>query len=233
MHNFSLPKPHFFRYLQIRSFIKSTFKSFPEIPSIIEAVVDLKPEGKGLISHIYSLICAIDPQSLDHVKNSWQSDLGRDFTDIEWAGMLDKVHSSSPCARHALIQFKILHRLHFTNSKLARIYPTISPACIRCKHSPATTAHMFWSCPKLEVFWKDIFKSFSDIYDVSIDPDPLLAVFGTSPESTVLTVGMCNVIAFTTLLARRLILFHWKKTEPPTHNRWVKEVMCYIQLEKI
>ncbi len=46
---------------------------------------------------------------------------------------------------------------------------------------------MFWSCPKLEGFWRDIFKSFSDIYGVSIDPDPLLAVFGSSPEDTVLT----------------------------------------------
>ncbi len=79
-------------------------------------------------------------------------------------GILDKVHSSLPCARHSLIQFKILHRLHFTNSNLARIYPAITPACIRCLHSPATTAHMFWSCPKLQGFWRNIFKSFSDIY---------------------------------------------------------------------
>lgn len=49
---------------------------------------------------------------------------------------------------------------------------------------------------------------------------PLLAVFSTSPEDTVLTEGMFKVI-FTTLLAR------------PTHNRWIKEVMYFIQFEKI
>lgn len=54
------------------------FKYFLEIPapSVIEEKLDFKPEDKGLISHIYSLISTIDPQSLDHVKNSLQLDPG-------------------------------------------------------------------------------------------------------------------------------------------------------------
>lgn len=48
-------------------------------------------------------------------------------------------------------------------------------------------------------------------------------------KNIVLKEGMYEVISFTTLLARRLSLLLWKKAEPPTHNRWVKEVMYYIQ----
>lgn len=159
----------------MRSFIKSIFKSFPKLPapSVIDILLDLKLEGRAVTSCIYSLISTIDPQTLNYVKNSWQLDLGRDFTDMEWGGILDKVCSSPPCARHALIQLKIIYRLHFTNSKLARIYPAISPACNRCLRSPAATAHMFWPCPRLEGFWENVFKSFSDMYGVSIDPDPI------------------------------------------------------------
>lgn len=124
------------------------------------------------------------------------------------------MHSSSPCARHGLVQFKVLHRLHFTNSKLAKIYPNISPVCGRCSQSPATTAHMFWLCPKLE-FWKKIFESYKQIYGIPIDPDPLMGIFGVVTEGIDLRKDIQSVIAFTTLLARRLILFKWKRVDPP------------------
>lgn len=58
---------------------------------------------------------------------------------------LTRVHSSSICSRHSLIQFKVLHRLHFSKVKLARIFPNIDPLCDRCKLTPGTSYHMFWS----------------------------------------------------------------------------------------
>lgn len=83
LHTISLcPKQFFFNICEIRSFIKSLFKSFPELPapSVMDSLLDLKPEGRGLISRIYSLISTIGPHSTDFVKNSWQLDLGRDFS---------------------------------------------------------------------------------------------------------------------------------------------------------
>ena len=41
------------------------------------------------------------------------------------------------------------------------------------------------------------------------------------------------MIAFTTLLARHLILLNWKRPVPPSHTRWLKEIMFYLKLEKI
>ncbi|KAF3845137.1 hypothetical protein F7725_008300 [Dissostichus mawsoni] len=41
------------------------------------------------------------------------------------------------------------------------------------------------------------------------------------------------VIAFSTLLARRLILLKWKQHSPPSFSQWVKDVMYFLQLEKI
>lgn len=42
-----------------------------------------------------------------------------------------------------------------------------------------------------------------------------------------------NMIAFCSLLARRHILCRWKDSCPPTYGDWIREVMCYIHLEKI
>lgn len=71
---------------------------------------------------------SINPQNIDDIRKSWQSDFGREIADGEWEDTVKQVHSSSPCARNGLIQFKVLHWLHFTNSKLAKIYPNVSLA---------------------------------------------------------------------------------------------------------
>ena len=42
-----------------------------------------------------------------------------------------------------------------------------------------------------------------------------------------------NMIKFVTLLARRLILLNWKQAQVPTHTTLMKDVMHYLQLEKI
>ena len=41
------------------------------------------------------------------------------------------------------------------------------------------------------------------------------------------------MIAFASLLARRLILLKWKEKLPPTFKAWVNDVMYHLTLEKI
>uniref|UniRef100_A0A667XM65 AIG1-type G domain-containing protein n=1 Tax=Myripristis murdjan TaxID=586833 RepID=A0A667XM65_9TELE len=41
------------------------------------------------------------------------------------------VHSSSICTRHGLLQCKVIHKVHFTNARLAKIFPNQSDACKR------------------------------------------------------------------------------------------------------
>lgn len=90
----------------------------------------------------------------------------------------------------------------------------------------------FWSCPKLFEFWRLIFDTFETVLFHTVNPDPLVALFGLPP-----TLGWSrssqHVIAFTTLLARRLILLKWTHVAPPTHNTWIQEILRCLKLEKI
>ena len=92
---------------------------------------------------------------------------------------------------------------------------------------------MFWSCQRLQTFWEKIFGSLSDIYSIKMSPQPIIALFGVMPRDTIWPAGLHDVVAFTTLLARRLILLNWKRPVPPSHTRWLKEIMFYLKLEKI
>ncbi len=47
-----------------------------------------------------------------------------------------------------------------------------------------------------------------------------------------LSVTVQKALAFTTLLARRLILLKWKHVSPPSFDTWLKEVFTCNKLEK-
>lgn len=232
---FSIPKTSFFRYFQIRSFVIQTFPSFPSLPQDSSLDVFLKPTPmlKNMISYILAQIHSLQISSLNSIKVLWEEDLGLTLTDELWKAILDRVHHSSICARHAVIQCKIVHRAHLTKARLSKIFPNTDPTCERCHQADATLIHMFWECSKLFPYWTNIFDTISKVYKKNIEPNPVIALFGVTSQIPSLSSGEKSFIAFVSLLARRLILLKWKSVAPPTHVHWIKEVLYFSKLEKI
>lgn len=205
---FKIPRCHFFAYLQVRDFIRKRFPNFPSCPP--ETHLDhimalcLKSQKKR-IAIIYEYSISMNSPSLDIIKQRWEAELGFVIGHDIWDTALINVHSSSICARHSLIQFKVLHRLHYCNSALAKLYPNTDPNCCRCKIVLATLYHMFWGCPELDTFWSSFLNLFSVIFKKNIHPCPLAAIFGVHPANISTTSIENKALSFSSLLARRLI----------------------------
>lgn len=232
---FDLPSNNFFRYLQVRHFVQSHFTEFPSIPqtSPLDAILEVQPGIRGTISRLYARIFDLETCSLMIVKENWEKDMGVDIADEQWSDILQRIHSTSICARHSLIQFKIVHRLHMSKVKLSKMYPEVNPICDRCKQAPATLFHTFWSCSSLTSFWTSIFEAYSKITGVNIDPCPFIGLFGVPSEILPIQRSELNCIAYSSLLARRLILLNWKSDKPPSFGRWICDVMFFLKVEKI
>ena len=202
---FGIPRPHFFRFLQLRNFVTLSIADFPSQPpdSLLESILNFNPHSKGVIGSIYSLLNSSNLEPLVSLKHTWEGDLGMQLSDEIWKEALDRIHSSSICLRHTIIQFKVTHRLHWSKVKLSKFIPAMDPICDRCNQDQATLAHAFWFCPKLNTFWQNIFKTFSDVLRMPIDPSATIAVFGVVPHDIRLSRQNKNMIAFASLLARR------------------------------
>lgn len=93
---------------------------------------------------------------------------------------------------------------------------------------------MFWTCPSLEKYWREVFQTLSLIVGLDIEPNPLVALFGTTGEVDVcLTPAKRRTLSFASLLARRAILLMWRDAAPPTHAQWLRDIMSCLNLEKI
>lgn len=233
---FSLNRSDFFRYFQLRDFARTHTTSFPHIPtpSGIDVIIKAKNLTRGRISYLYNLLSPANESITNKIKMDWESELQLNLSDQFWEEALNAVNSSSSCARLSLIQFKVLHRLHYSKEKLSKLYPDkLDNKCNRCSQTPCNLTHMFWSCPKLSEFWRLFFKAISDILDINLNPNPHIAIFGKPPDDLHVTNIQNNVIAFSSLVARKRILLMWKSKQPPSIKVWLHDILSLLKLEKI
>ncbi len=87
--------------------------------------------------------------------------------------------------------------------------------------------------PSLYNLKKLNFDTFSEIMGLPTDPSPFIAIVGVTAQNTRLSIYNCKMLAFCTLLARRLILLKWKDPLSPTFIQWIKEITQCLKLEKI
>ena len=229
---FSIPNSSFYRYLQIRHFVQTHIPTFPHLPekNILEDILVTPLAPRGQISIIYNQIVSSKKSSLDEIKNKWEDELGINISEEVWDRALSWVNDASSCARLNLIQFKTLHRLHYSKAKLAKIYSTINNTCDRCETAIGDLGHMFWACPKLREFWTSIFDILNQAFNLKLQDNPITAIFGTRVD---LPGSKENVVAFATLIARRRILMEWKSEIPPKASMWLSDIIMFLKLEKI
>ena len=182
---------------------------------------------------MYTLISHLKATSLDKIRKDWEEELGRAIDGSSWDSALIQVNNSTSCSRLNLIQFKVVHRIYFTNSKLSKMYPDIADTCNRCHMRPANMTHIFWSCPHLQDYWSVIFKHLAEALNMKLTPSAETAIFGVVPDPQITRNKYKDSIAFASLLARRRILLEWKSPFAPKTSLWLKDLMLYLDLEKI
>ncbi len=96
---FNLPSHSFFRYLQIRDFIKSQYLHYPSLPpkTSLDLILEIKPEVKGTISKLYTFIFGLEDSSLESLKKKWENDFECSISEDKWSKILKNIHSSSMC----------------------------------------------------------------------------------------------------------------------------------------
>lgn len=211
------------------------FPAFPSLPSNPqwEELLTHDPLQKSLISKVYNEILSFDCSPVSKAKTVWEQELGLHLGDDWWDTALKKIYTTSACARLTLIQFKVLFRVHYSKTRLSQIYPSTRDNCDKCHASPCNLTHMFYSCSVLSRFWQNYFDTMSKILSVTIKVSPHVAIFGLPEDHSRFTSNQLDILAFTSLLARRHLLLHWRSTKAPSSTQWLNDTMSFLKLEKI
>ena len=143
-HNFDLPLSSLFRYFQVCHFLQHHDPNFPYItsPSGLDDLLKSPFNSKRLVSRISDCITSFKYTTLAKIRADWVDELGEDLEEDIWEGTLLRINDSTSCAKLIIIQFKILHRIHYSKAKLAKIYPGTDASCDSCRNTPADLTHI-------------------------------------------------------------------------------------------
>ena len=104
-----------FRFFQLRNFANTHFPSFPGLPekNIVETIM-APSDTLNNISSIYDTLNSSQASPLFELRDTWEREIGINLGENWWSEALFRINSSCACARMCLIQFKVVHRLHYT-----------------------------------------------------------------------------------------------------------------------
>ncbi len=79
-------------------------------------------DSKGLVSKYLNDSRA---PSTQYLKMSWEKDLGIDISEDTWINALQGIRSCSVNSNFQLIQYKVVHRLHYSRTNVHSTYPSV------------------------------------------------------------------------------------------------------------
>lgn len=151
---FNIPRNHFFKYLQLRRFIRTQQNQTLCIPgmSTIEKLMSMECLWRSLISKIYK--CLVDgctETSMGRL-GAWREDLQEDISTEKWEEACSKAQSGATNTRLKLLQYNWLMRMYITPEKLNRYNSAIPDICIRCEKEKCTLFHCVQQCTEIQKF---------------------------------------------------------------------------------
>lgn len=100
--------------------------------------------ARGGTSRYYSLMRQSYPTKLEGLKRAWEADLQGEIIMEKWKEITGSWYNTSREIHTHLIIYKIIYRVYWTPSKMARLKLCESEMCWRCERSRGTFLHMLY-----------------------------------------------------------------------------------------
>ncbi len=132
---FGIPKTHFFKYLQVCSYIRVKQHYSMSIPLLTELEQFMFNEelSTNKITLLYCKCVNSSKESSESKIVAWGTDLQYDFSDSEWSEVCVRAQNLSINTRFKLLQYNWVMRTYITPEKLNKFNPNIPDVCFKCQ----------------------------------------------------------------------------------------------------
>lgn len=220
---FNLLDIDFYNFLNIRTAITKANLAKNSEPSIIKYMANINTVGHQA-AHIYKLLRP-QTQNLNNKPTSyWEGLLHSTLSDKERQQLWNSAsqHKISPTL--AQTKFWLLHRLHWTPARLAKLGLRENDRCWNCDSLGEDLAHMIFHCPKVTKLWEEIFTFINSTLRIKLTPE-----FATLTTACI-TMNLPStqdrdLLDLLLTSAVKLILTNWKDTAKVLYNQWINWVV--------
>lgn len=133
-------------------------------------LVNKGKKGGGGLSTLYKILLTSVPLC-DRLKSYWERDLNITLSDMAWYKIQEFNLSFSVNVATKENRYQLLNRCYLTPIKLAQMSPQ-PESCWRCGQDKVHYFHMWWICPKLQIFLSQVGQVISQIIGAEVPVDP-------------------------------------------------------------
>uniref|UniRef100_A0A8C6NVZ4 Reverse transcriptase domain-containing protein n=1 Tax=Nothobranchius furzeri TaxID=105023 RepID=A0A8C6NVZ4_NOTFU len=228
----NLPRTTFYCYLQLRSVLKALGVplqgSLPSLP--VKKLLCTQTNVVGYASKLYKVLLhsLYRPLALESL---WKADFSDLNPDLDWCRLWENVGLSSRNPDHQQIHYNFIHRLYLTPKKLHAMKIIRDPNCKLCDlDRVGTFKHMFWECPPVMDFWRQVAGRLSALLGCSV---PCLAgVLILNDFSQIkLKVAVQRVLLAGLTAAKKMVATRWKPPHCLSVYAWTTLFLDIAYLE--
>ena len=143
---------------------------------------------KGAISKLYKVLHYECNSNNKDVKEKWELEANIIICDEDWEETFKLGHSITNSPTWREFDSKVKKR-YFNTPSITSKYSNTSNLCWRGCGRVGDFPHIFWDCPNIQGFWKDVQKQIKRVLGITFTLDPALYILGILPSEITLYTG--------------------------------------------
>ncbi len=234
---FNLDSKDFFRYLQLRQHFCQKIKKRTDedlnksaLVKILSSAYKAEPMLKT-ITKLYKALMDLHGDSSLYIKERWEKESGIAISTEDWENICKLQWATSRSSYWREFCWRNTIRFFLTPKQKNKFLGNSN--CWRlCSSQDANHFHIFWGCPNIRRFWKDIHNVLEKILDISVDFSFEVLYMG---KVSMVSWERKNKYMYRIILAssKKAITRCWYKPNPPQIQDWIDIVKCIFIMEKI
>lgn len=130
---YNIPRKHFFKYLQLRSFIFSMQNQSLKIPELssLEDIITKNCNSKGLISLMYNWLASGSKETSSDKLETWRANLNEEISKDNWNLACKEAQTQTARTNLKLLQYNWLMQTYITPVKMNKFNSNVPDTCYR------------------------------------------------------------------------------------------------------
>lgn len=232
---YGLRRQDFYRYLQMSDYFckevrDSDQKEWSKVVQLFVEAYNCR-SSKGLISKLYHAVTSLKKDSTEYVKQRWEKELDIVITKDIWMNAWKTQSTTTNSLGWRDFCWKNLIRFFITPKQKGKQTDTQLRCWRECGENMVDHAHIFWLCPPIQTYWREVTEVIDKVLGFSVDVTFLHLYLGNFPEE--LDKDDEYLLKIMMVAGKKAITKYWLQKDTPTVGTFVGIVKHLHLLEQM
>lgn len=195
--------------------------------STLEKLCDNKTSLKNGTSKIYGILADLDAQERPEYIKQWEKEMNLNLDNQKVEKIIEMGYNNAWDMKTIEMNYKLVTRWYLTPVRIQK-YQQEKTHWRKCGQK-ATMTHLWWECPTIVVYWKEILKNIREITGEKVEQNIWTCLFHVYNKTK--KQYMRSIVPSLLNAAKGLIPKNWLKRGKPDIREWFEKIDHYYKMD--